>query len=250
MVVTVIIPVYNRPETLPFAVASILRQSCALPLDVLIIDDGSSDTTPEVIEDLMRHHPEIRAVRRENGGVAKARNTGLDNLRPDTAFVTFLDSDDVMAPDRFTGDLAILLEHPVVEITYGDMIMTFGIDMNSFTVPSGAKHLRLTSIHLSCCLFRRALIDRIGGFDESMQQAEDTDYILRIFESGTTFRQTETVCHLYLRHEGNMSSDHNDNRLWFARALLKSIRRRKLDPGLRLIKPEFNIELPRDFWEA
>ena len=247
MVVSVIIPVFNRSDTLPVAVASILRQDCALPLDVLIVDDGSSDATPDVIADLKQRHPEIRSVRHENGGVAKARNTGLDQLRPDTVFVTFLDSDDVMAPGRFTGDLAILQAHPEIEITYGDMIMTFGIDLDSLTVPPETKHLRMTSVHLSCCLCRRSLIDRIGRFDETLLQAEDTDYILRIFESGTTFRQTDTVCHFYLRHDGNISCDHDANRHWFARALMKSIQRRKQDPERRLVKPEFNIELPRDF---
>lgn len=250
MVVSVIIPVFNRPETLPLAVASILRQHCALPIDVLIIDDGSSDATPEVIDALKHRHPEIRSVRRENGGVARARNTGLDNLRPDTAFVTFLDSDDVMVADRFAHDLAILLEQPELELTYGAMIVTHAIDPQALALPPGARHRQITSIHLSCGLFRRALIDRIGRFDESMQQAEDLDYMLRIFETGTTFRQTDTVCHLYLRYPGNMSRDQALNRRWFARALMKSVQRRKQDPGLRLVKPEFDINLPRDLWEA
>ncbi|SFR34906.1 Glycosyltransferase, GT2 family [Yoonia tamlensis] len=248
MTVTVIIPVYNRATHIRSAIESVLRQNAPLPLDVLVIDDGSTDATPKVLSALADQDPRVRIVRRENGGVTRARNTGLENLLPQTAFVTFLDSDDIMAPDRFATDLKILLDEPEVEITYGDMLITFEIDRETFSVPVDAKQIALTSIHLACCLYRRALIDRIGRFDEGLEMAEDTDFIFRTFEIGVNFRQTPTVCHYYLRHDGNMSAKMEDNTLWFNRALVRSVVRRRREPWRRLVKPEFNVELPRDFW--
>lgn len=248
MVVTVIIPVFNRANEIRSAVASIVRQDCGLPLDLLIIDDGSDDKTPQVLDELAAGDSRIRIIRRDNGGVTAARNTGLDNLLPETTFVTFLDSDDVMAPDRFKIDLPLLLNHPEVQMTYGDLIITFAIDRDTLTIPPDAKHLQLTTIHLACCLYRRELIEKIGRFDETLKMAEDTDFIFRTFEIGINFRQTETVCHYYLRHPGNMSANMKDNALWFNRAIVRSVKRRKLDPERRLVKPEFKVELPKDFW--
>ncbi|MEJ6479488.1 MAG: glycosyltransferase family A protein [Octadecabacter sp.] len=248
MVVSVIIPVFNRAVEIPGAVASVLRQACVLPIDVLIVDDGSDAETQQVLTALAALDRRVRVVRRDNGGVAAARNTGLDNLLPETAFVTFLDSDDLMAPDRFGTDLALLLDHPEIALTYGDMVITFAIDRETMSIPPDAKHMRLTSIHLACCLYRRSLIDQIGRFDEALEMAEDTDFIFRTFEIGITFRQTDTICHYYLRHPGNMSSDISDNRVWFTRAIVRSVMRRKKDPTRQLIKPKFNIELPRDFF--
>lgn len=247
MVVTVIVPVFNRAVEVRSAIASIIRQPCALPLDILIVDDGSTDETSKVLAALAAQDRRIRIIRQTNGGVTAARNAGLDALLPETAFVTFLDSDDIMAPDRFMTDLPVLMENPDVGLTYGDMVITFALDRENLSLPPDAKQQRLTGIHLACCLYQRDLIDRIGRFDESLKMAEDTDFILRTFEIGITFLQTDTVCHYYLRHPGNMSLKARDNQIWFARAIMRSVQRRKKDPSRTLVKPAFSIELQKDF---
>jgi glycosyltransferase involved in cell wall biosynthesis len=246
MKTTVIIPVYNRPDTLILAVRSLIQQCDDVDLDVLIVDDGSTDQTSEVIADLVRLHPVVRTVSRENGGVTKARNTGLDNLLNTTDIVTFLDSDDLMAPGRFVADLPILKADPEIEVTYGNMVAVDVFDPETLLPAKGAVQKEITSIHLSCGLFRRSLINRIGHFDEALLQAEDTDYLLRIFETGTRFVQTTTICHYYLRHAGNMTKNLAEAKSCFALAVMKSMRRRKSDPTLQLNKPSFNIILPRE----
>lgn len=246
MKITVIVPVYNRPDTVRLAVNSILAQSTEATLDILIVDDGSTDTTPLVIQDLAAKHPSVRTVRRVNGGVTQARNTGLAHVAKDADIVTFLDSDDVMAPDRFTDDLAVLAADPDIEITYGRMVFTNAIDPTTFRSTPAAVQKMTTSVHLSCGLFRMSLIERIGLFDNELLQSEDTDYLLRIFESGTRFVQTETICLYHFRHPGNMTKDTAQVKKYFALALLKSVRRRRADPSLRLNKPKFAIELPRE----
>ncbi len=82
-----------------------MRQRHDADLDILVVDDGSEDATSAVLADLGRKHAEIRIIRRENGGVTAARNTGLANLLPETDFITFLDSDDVSPTGRFAADL-------------------------------------------------------------------------------------------------------------------------------------------------
>lgn len=246
MKTTVIVPVYNRPDTLVLAIRSLIQEGSDIELDILIVDDGSTDQTPRVIDDLAARHPEVRYVRRENGGVTKARNTGLENLPEETKIVTFLDSDDTMAVDRFAADMPILETRPEIELTYGNMVATKKIDPLTLRPTIGAPQKEITSIHLTCALMRRSLIERIGRFDEALQQAEDTDYLLRIFESGTRFVQTSTICHFYLRHDGGMTRDFDIGRKYFALAVMKSMQRRKADPALELHKPTFDIMLPPD----
>ena len=247
MKTTIIVPVYNRPNTLKIAIRSLLRQHDAADLDILIVDDGSTDQTPDVVADLVANHALVRSVHREHGGVAKARNTGLDNLLDETEIVTFLDSDDVSVAGRFAADVPILVQRPDIEVTYGNMVLTRAIDPVTLQPSIEAAQTEITSIHLSCALMRRSLIDRIGRFDESLRLSEDTDYLLRIFETGTRFVQTTTVCLYYLQHAGGMTRDIAAGRKYFALAVMKSMQRRKADPTLILDRPTFDIKLAPDF---
>lgn len=241
MKTTVIIPTYNRATFLPFAINSLLAQSGDVDLDILIVDDGSTDATAKTVADMEKIHPAIRYVWRQNGGVACARNTGLDNLLPETDIVTFLDSDDILAPGRFRADLTCLAKDPALDLTYGRMILTEEIDYAGLSIPKMAKQLNLRGIHLTSALIRRRVFDHIGRFDEGFEQAEDTDLLLRIFESGSNFQQTETISHFYVRHSDNMTNDANKSRRFFAQAVMASIRRRKLDPSLKLRTPDFKL---------
>lgn len=247
---TVIVPVFNRAVALRRAVLSILQNADAVDLDILIVDDGSTDQTPDVIRGLAAAHPQVRSVRRENGGVTKARNTGLEHLLADTAVVTFLDSDDVMTAHRFAADLPALLREDAagkpVELTYGRMLVTNEIDGETLAPPDRAVTKDLVGVQLACGLYRRSLIDRIGRFDEDLLQSEDTDYLLRIFEEGTVFVQTDTVCHYYLRHAGNMTKRLDEAKKYFALTVFKSMQRKRKDPSRVLNKPVFEVRLPAE----
>ncbi|MBW0159689.1 glycosyltransferase family 2 protein [Sedimentimonas flavescens] len=241
---TVIVPTYNRLELLRIAVASLLTQKDTLPvaLDVLVVDDGSSDGTSDWLSELQRGEPSLRVVRQENGGVTDARNTGLAQLLPQTAFVTFLDSDDASPKGALAAQLAPLLDDQQLELAYGKMLMVDAIDPLSREPAEGARKLDLVGIHLSCAMFRRSLVERIGRFDPEFRQAEDTDYLLRTFEADTRFVQTDTICLYYHRHNGNMTKKQEESRRYFALAIQKSIRRRRADPSIRLVKPSFEVQ--------
>lgn len=91
--VTVIVPVYNVERYLEQCVSSILGQSYPV-LEVLLVDDGSTDGSGELCNHLAAESAHVRVVHKENAGLGLARNTGLDNLRPETTHVMFVDSDD------------------------------------------------------------------------------------------------------------------------------------------------------------
>lgn len=242
MKITVIIPTYNRVATLPRAIESLLRQGDAADLDILVIDDGSTDATPQVLAALTREHRNVRSVRQDNTGVAGARNAGLAHLLPQTQLVSFLDSDDVSPPGRFAAELPRFLADAALDLTYGRMVLVDAIEDGTLTPPPQARRVDVVGISLSAGIFRRRLIDRIGRFDTTLRQAEDTDYLLRIFETETAFLQTDTLCVFYLRHPGNMTRDIPEATRSFAAAIHKSMQRRRANPSIVLRKPQFALQ--------
>ncbi|MGD0948065.1 MAG: glycosyltransferase family A protein, partial [Candidatus Binatia bacterium] len=97
--ITTIIPVYNRPQLLRQAVASVLAQTYQ-PIEIVIVDDGSTDDTPQVAETLREQHPdEVAVLRQPNRGPGPAREAGRRAARGE--FVQYLDSDDLLLPDKF-----------------------------------------------------------------------------------------------------------------------------------------------------
>jgi glycosyltransferase involved in cell wall biosynthesis len=114
--VSTIVPVYNRAAMLTEAVASVLAQTYR-PVEIVIVDDASTDDTPAAIERLCREHPEIRSVRRANGGPGLARESGRREARGE--FLQYLDSDDLLLPRKFELQVAALRSHPECGIAYG-----------------------------------------------------------------------------------------------------------------------------------
>lgn len=96
MLFSIIIPAYNCEAFLKRGVDSILRQSCP-DWEVLIVDDGSTDSTPDVAQELCAQDERIRYIRQPNGGVSAARNTGIDAAQG--TYLLFLDADDYWEPD-------------------------------------------------------------------------------------------------------------------------------------------------------
>ena len=86
------------------------------------------------------------------------------------------------------------------------------------------------------------MIECVGRFDEDFHQAEDTDYLLRVFESGARFEQTDTLCLYYRRHDHNLTRDTATARRSFAAAILKSMQRRKANIGVSFNKPHFDVQ--------
>ena len=104
--ISVVIPAYNYAATLRRAVDSVLVQLDEASAELIVIDDGSNDGTPRVIEALLAAHPaSFRALRKENGGLASVRNRGIREARG--SYLIFLDADDEMA----SGALALIARH-------------------------------------------------------------------------------------------------------------------------------------------
>ena len=114
--VSTIIPVYNRAAMLREAVASVIAQTYR-PIEIIVVDDGSTDDTRDVAGELARKHPQVHVARQANAGAGVARETGRRLARGE--FRQHLDSDDLLMPRKFELQVAAMRAHPECGAVYG-----------------------------------------------------------------------------------------------------------------------------------
>ncbi|MFM7675466.1 MAG: glycosyltransferase family 2 protein [Synechococcus sp.] len=180
--VSTIIPVYNRPEMVQRAVASVLAQTHR-PIEILLVDDGSTDHTPEVLSAIQAEHPAlVRVIRQANAGAGAARETGRQAARG--AFIQYLDSDDYLLPNKFTDQIAALEAHPECAIAYGTSrhVDAEGRDLEA---PSRRTADQISSLfplllverwwHTHTPLYRRWISDAAGAWPRFRPEDWDLD---------------------------------------------------------------------------
>ncbi len=184
--VSVVIPTYNRRDSVREAIASAVAQSYP-DVEVIVVDDGSDDGTAEVVREFQefQEFEAVQYVYQANRGVSAARNVGVARARGE--LIAFLDSDDVWQPDKLAYQVALFQEHSDVQICQTDEIwLRNGVRVNPHQKhhKTGgdifARSLELCLVSPSAVMMRRALFERVGGFDETLPACEDYDLWLRI----------------------------------------------------------------------
>jgi glycosyltransferase involved in cell wall biosynthesis len=177
--ITVIIPAYNRAATIGRALASVFRQSCT-DYEILLVDDGSNDETAALARAFA--HQALRIIQHDrNRGAAAARNSGLRAARG--AYIALLDSDDEWAPSKLATQLAQLRQGaPDTPATCTAYTIWEGrMRRDYFPRPVTAQTL-LMGCDLSpgsTLMMKRAVVDEVGLFDETLARYEDWDWLLR-----------------------------------------------------------------------
>jgi glycosyltransferase involved in cell wall biosynthesis len=123
--VTVIIGAYDAERYLAEAIDSVLAQTHP-NLELIVVDDGSTDSTAEVAE---AYGPPVRCICQENGGMAASRNRAIPEARG--TYFSFLDADDRFPPDKLRGQLAVFEADPELEIVYGHVTEFFSPDLDA-----------------------------------------------------------------------------------------------------------------------
>ncbi len=183
--VSVIVPTYNRAAMLQRAVDSVLAQTFT-DLELLIVDDCSSDETAEVVASLV--DPRIRSFRHSrNRGVSATRNTGIAKARGE--YVAFLDDDDEFLPKKIAKQVDVLdaaaWEVGMVYVWFRHIGPTGEVVGESCRTAEGYVFEEALAWGLSLgigstAMFRRSVFDVVSGFDEAMQPAEDKDFLCRV----------------------------------------------------------------------
>lgn len=161
--ISVIVPVYNIKEYLPRCVASICAQTYQ-NLEIILVDDGSTDGTDKLCEELAGKDERIRVFHKENGGSSSARNLGIENARG--SFLGFVDSDDYIEPDMYEKLMRVLTEHDAQIAQIGrDEIDADGKKLPDICEPPQTLHaysreefLRELLLHRGDCSFCTKLI--------------------------------------------------------------------------------------------
>jgi glycosyltransferase involved in cell wall biosynthesis len=185
MQVSVLIPAYNAERYLAETLRSALAQSHT-DLDVIVIDDGSTDRTAEIAG--ATGDPRVRVLSFPNGGIAYALNRGLAHARGPV--IALLGADDLWYPPKVETQLPILSDSRVALI--GSRMRYVSESGRMFGIcgepTEGRQHdiraCRFIPFPLSSALFRTADARALGGFDESLKQAEDLDFLSRLATRG------------------------------------------------------------------
>jgi len=179
--VSVIIPTYNRGWILKEAIDSVLAQEFR-DFELIVVDDGSTDNTPQILESYAQ---DLTVIRQPNRGVSAARNRGI--VAANGRLISFLDSDDLWLPRKLSSQVNFFNSNPEAVINQTEEIwIRNGVRVNPKTrhhKPSGMifeQSLALCLVSPSAVMMKRFLFDAVGLFDEDLPACEDYDLWLRI----------------------------------------------------------------------
>ncbi len=206
--VSTVIPAYNRGPMLREAVHSVLQQTWR-PIEIIIVDDGSTDDTLDVANDLMRQHPGVvHVIRKPNGGPGPAREAGRQSANGE--FIQYLDSDDRLLPDKFAVQVEALRRHPECGIAYGHTRL---IDAEGRVLKSPFKWTARELPYLFPALlvdrwwcthtplYRRTLTDAMGPWSD-LRYSQDWEYDARAGATGTRLAYCPVDVSEHRTHEG------------------------------------------------
>ncbi len=210
--ISVVIPTYNRANLIERSIRSVLNQTYK-NLEVIVVDDGSTDNTEEVVRSIQDER--IIYYKQENGGAGMARNTGVSLAGAD--YVAFHDSDDVFRPEKLEKQMAYMEAHPEYSMVYCNYEhhSTEGV---SNIVPRGFNPigplegdmfftiLINNTIGAPTMLFKKACFEEVGGFDTSLRCLEDWEFALRFAECFYIGFLDEVLMDAY-QQQGGVSSN-------------------------------------------
>jgi glycosyltransferase involved in cell wall biosynthesis len=237
---SVVLPNYNYARFIGDTIQSVLDQTCK-DYELIVVDDGSTDNSAELIESFVQKNPErMRLVRKANKGLPSARNAAWPHCRG--RFIAFLDSDDLWTPDFLEKILEFFETNPGASAVYtnaelfqsasGQVLGNWFGPMSYRTPHSGwiADKLFLNGnfIPIVTGVVRREVVDKAGFFDERFKVGEDWDFWLRV-SSQYEIHYIDRVCCRIRRHPANLSfrSQNAFNAMHIYRKILV------INPGLK-----------------
>ena len=204
--ISVVIPTYNRRQTIGRSIDSVLNQTL-FPSEIIVVDDGSTDGTSDYIQS---NFPSIRLLQQSNKGVSSARNMGIRSSNSD--WVALLDSDDEWFPKKLEKQVMTLSQNLDIKFCHTEEIWI----RNGVRVNQMKKHqkygghifnkcLDMCRISPSSVLFHRSILDDVGYFDKDQKVCEDYDLWLRITAKYPVLYIDESLIKKYGGHEDQLS---------------------------------------------
>ena len=206
MNISVVIPCFNRKNTLSRSIDSVINQTHK-PSEIIIVDDGSTDGTRDLI---FKSYPDIKYFFQTKKGVSSARNKGI--RESSSEWIAFLDSDDEWLPQKLEKQKNQLEKHPGIFISHNNEIWI----RNGMRVNQMKKHqkyggyifdkcLDICRMSPSSVLIHNRVFEDVGVFDEKLQVCEDYDLWLRITSKYSVLFEKELLIIKYGGHKDQLS---------------------------------------------
>lgn len=184
--ISIVIPVYNSGRWVEETLNSVLKQSYQ-DFEIIFVNDGSTDNSAEVLEQLKQRDPRIRVIHQPNGKQGKARNNGIQHALGD--WVAFLDADDLWPENKLEAQLKRTLESGA-DMSFSDGFICLNNQMDLRTHRFGVKTIRYSGregvllfhaqnrVPTSSVLVKKSALEAVGGFPEAHEVQNCEDYLL------------------------------------------------------------------------
>lgn len=224
--VSVVVPCFNAAPYLAAALESVVTQE-APPMEVIVVDDGSSDDSARIAQDFGRG---VRVVSQANAGISASRNRGAaESTAP---LLAFLDADDLWPAGSLGRRLAVLATRPDAECVYGaiEQFVTPELDAEARArlAPAAAT---MPGRFAGAMLLRRSAFMRVGPFDTSLRIGETLDWVARAAEAGLVDVAIPDIVLRRRIHSANTVTRERQRQSDYIRALHASLIRRRAQAG-------------------
>lgn len=213
--VSVLMPVYNSEKYLNESIKSILNQTLR-NIEIIIIDDGSTDMSGEIIKKYADLDPRVKHIRQSNLGISKTRNKLVDLAVAD--YIAWMDSDDIALPNRIEKQLNYLVQNKNC-VSVGSVVTMIDNENNKiFNFPVPYTHDDIDQHHLRgnggamqfpSTLMRKDAVIKAGGFNEKLIGAEDLCLLIRLAEIGQLANLPESL-YYYRQHNDSISHEKSE----------------------------------------
>ncbi|HTU49318.1 MAG TPA: glycosyltransferase family A protein [Acidobacteriaceae bacterium] len=214
MLISVVIPTYNRPDLLLQTLESVLAQTYK-DIEIIVVDDGSTAETGELLD---KFSPRVQSIRLGRSGISTARNTGIDAAQGE--FIAFVDHDDLWHPQKIEKHVEFASAHPELAMTYTDAIefskegpakITY---VDHFSALKQPAHLFAPMIAtyavplMSATMIRKSFLREKGLSFPNYFGIDDVGLFLMMLVEGGQFGYLPEPLTMRRMHEGNTSSNH------------------------------------------
>lgn len=204
--VSIIIPTYNCGDYIKDAILSV-RVQLHKNIECIIVDDGSTDNTEEVVKEIVDGDARFTYYKNENHGVAYSRNFGASKATG--KYLIFLDADDFINYDYVLRGITLLEKHPDYCLYYSQTMlyyhkfkqMLWGVNWVDY------KDLLICNRIYISAIMKREDFERTGGFDETLENHEDWDFFIRLLYHNGKVYQSDRVLFYYRQREGGRNEN-------------------------------------------
>ncbi|MBE5867567.1 MAG: glycosyltransferase family 2 protein [Lachnospiraceae bacterium] len=245
--ISVLIVTYNYGRFLAECIDSVMAQDCGEELEILVVDDGSTDDTPKVVANF----PQVNYIRQEHRGVSAARNTALKRATGD--YLAFLDADDYWKPEKLRLQMAYLKEHPECKIVFTayENFLESSVSAQEEWVKRCCQFAEHDIACLPTALFHRSILNQCGLFSEDLERGEDSEWTYQIWLQKIPRAYMEEKLYLRRLHGKNLTGSGakqcKEQRKQFQKDIvhksIRAVRRNNMEKnGISVLIPAWNAQ--------